>query len=150
MEHADGPDLPTRASIPLGIKVLGLALGLLLAGSAQAAADDLRSVAGMQSHNRLLLVFAPSLADPRLNSQRAIFAQLAVQAAQRDLLLVQVDPRIVVGASDKGYALRRQFHVPVQRYHALLIDKDGRVLREAAGPIQGAMIIRAIDSRRRN
>ena len=100
----------------------------------------------MQQHYRVLIVFTPSLADARLASQRAIMAQLAVEAAKRDLVLVQVDPMTVIGASDKGDKLRRRFAVPVLRYHAILIDKDGRVLREAAGPMQGAAILRAIDT----
>jgi hypothetical protein len=53
----------------------------------------------------------------------------------------------VIGASDKADKLRRKFVVPVLNYHAILIDKDGRTLREAAGPMDGAAILRAIDAR---
>ncbi len=120
-------------------------LVLALAAPALATSDDLRSVAGMQSHNRVLIVFTPSLADTRLALQRAIMAQLAVQAATRDLLFVQVDPKTVIGAHDTGDKLRRRFRIPADAYHALLIDKDGRVLREAAGPIEGDAMLQAID-----
>jgi len=123
-----------------------VAFGLFGAMAASATPDDLHSISGMQQHYRVLIVFTPSLADARLASQRAIMAQLAVEAAKRDLVLVQVDPMTVIGASDKGDKLRRRFAVPVLRYHAILIDKDGRVLREAAGPMQGAAILRAIDT----
>jgi hypothetical protein len=128
------------------LRTAAIALGLVFGGTAHATADDLRSIAGMQQHNRVLIVFTPSLADARLTAQRSIMAQLAVEAAKRDLLFVQVDPMTVIGASDKGDKLRRHFAVPVLTYHALLIDKDGRTLREAAGPMDGAAILRAIDS----
>jgi hypothetical protein len=126
-------------------RTAGILIGLLGASAAFATANDLRSIAGMRQHYRVLIVFTPSLADARLASQRAIMAQLAVEAAKRDLLFVQADPMIVIGASDKGDKLRRRFRVPVMRYHALLIDKDGRVLREAVGPMDGGAILHAID-----
>ena len=118
---------------------------LVLATPSFATSDDLRSVAGMRMHNRVLIAFAPALADARLASQRAIMSQLGVEAATRDLLFVQVDPTTVIGAHDTGDKLRRRFKVPVDAYHAILIDKDGRVLREAAGPMDGSDIVRAID-----
>jgi hypothetical protein len=124
-----------------------IALGMVLGGTAHATGDDLRSIAGMQQHYRVLIVFTPSLADARLSSQRAIMAQLALEAAKRDLLFVQVDPMTVIGASDKADRLRRKFVVPVLNYHAILIDKDGRTLREAPGPMDGAAILHAIDIR---
>ena len=100
----------------------------------------------MHDHNRVLIVFTPSLADARLGVQRGIMAQLALEAARRDLLLVQVDPATVIGAHDKSEKLRRRFHVPVLKYHAILLDKDGRVLREASGPVEAAAIRHASDS----
>ena len=119
---------------------------LLFAAPAHATKDDLRSITGMREHYRVLIVFAPSLADARLASQRAIMAQLALEAARRDLLFVQVDPMTVIGAHDNGDKLRRRFGVPVLKYHAILIDKDGRVLREAGGPMEGTAILHAIDT----
>ena len=127
------------------VRTACLAFSLLAGTAASATANDLRSITGMRDHYRVLIVFTPSLADARLASQRAIMAQLAVEASKRDLLFVQADPMTVIGASDKGDKLRRRFRVPVLAYHALLIDKDGRVLREAAGPMDGAAILHAID-----
>ncbi len=121
-------------------------LGLALVVPAHATDDDLRSITGMQNHYRVLIVFTPSLHDARLSAQRAIMAQLALEAAKRDLLFVQVDPMTVIGASDKADKLRRKFVVPVLNYHAILIDKDGRTLREAAGPMEAGAILHAIDT----
>ena len=128
------------------LHVVLIALGLMLGGGAHATRDDLRSVSGMGQYYRVLIVFTPSLADPRLAAQRAIMAQIAIEAARRDLIFVQVDPVTVIGAHDDGNKLRRRFHVPVFHYHAILIDKDGRALRETVGPMDGATILRAIDA----
>ena len=123
-----------------------LAAALTLSGPCRAAKADLRSVSGMREDFRVLIVFTPSLADARLAAQRAIMAEIAIEATRRDLLLVQVDPMTVIGAHDDGDKLRRRFHVPVLSYHAILLDKDGRVLREAVGPMEGAAILHAIDA----
>lgn len=128
------------------LRTLLLAFGLTLIAPAHATTDDLRSIAGMRDHYRVLIVFTPSLHDARLAAQQAILARLGIEAAKRDLLFVQVDPMTVIGASDKADKLRRKFLVPVLNYHAILIGKDGRTLREAAGPMDGAAILHAIDS----
>ena len=121
-------------------------LSLLFAVPASATKDDLRSISAMREHYRVLIVFAPSLADARLASQRAILAQLALDAAKRDLVFVQVDQRTVIGAHDDSDKLRHRFGVPVLKYHAILLDRDGRVLREASGPMEGTAILHAIDA----
>jgi hypothetical protein len=129
-------------------RVVAFGLLFLLPATAQATADDLRSIAGMQTHNRALVVFAPSLSDARMNRQHAIMARLAVQAAGRDLLFVQVDRTRVIGAHDTADSLRRRFRVPAGVFRTMLIDKDGKVVLSAPAPIAGPAIIRAIDARR--
>lgn len=123
-----------------------VALGLTVAGASHATKDDLRSISGMRQYYRVLIVFTPSLDDARLAAQRAIMARIALDAAKRDVIFVQVDPMTVIGAHDNGDRLRRRFHVPVLNYQAILIDKDGRILRETAGPMEGAAILHAIDA----
>lgn len=127
-------------------RTLPILLGLAVAFPAHATDNDLRSITGMQNHFRVLIVFTPSLHDARLAAQRAIMAKLALESAKRDLLFVQVDPMTVIGASDKPDKLRRKFVVPVLNYHEILIDKDGRTLREAAGPMEAGAILHAIDT----
>jgi len=127
------------------LRTLLLTAGLLSAIPAQATGDDLRSITGMRDHYRVLIVFTPSLRDARLAAQRAIMARLALEAARRDLLFVQVDPMTVIGASDNADKLRRKFLVPVLNYHAILVDKDGRTLRESSGPMEASAILHAID-----
>ncbi|WP_420138063.1 DUF4174 domain-containing protein [Sphingomonas sp.] len=124
-----------------------LALVLLaIPAAAGATTDDLRSVAGMQSHNSALLVFAPSLSDPRLIRQHAIFAQLAVQAARHDLLFVQIDPTRVIGSHDTSRALHRRFQVPPDTFRVILINKNGKMVASAVAPVAGSAIIRRLDA----
>lgn len=123
-----------------------LPLALLLAAPAAATQADLRSVAGMQFHNRVLLVFAPSLGDPKLAAQRAIMAKAALEASARDLVLVQVSGDAVIGAHDTAARLRSRFRIAPTVYRTLLIGKDGRVARIAPGPIDAATLMHAIDA----
>ena len=117
-----------------------------LPGVARATEDDLRSIAGMQHHTRVLLVFAPTLADPRLKAQQRDFSRAALQASERDLVLVQVGGEAVIGAHDQADALRAKFKVPAGAYRTLLIGKDGAVAMTADGPVPAARIMGAIDA----
>ena len=113
------PTVARSASVKL-LRALILTLGLALAAPIHATHDDLRSIKGLRDHYRVLIVFTPSLHDARLAAQRAIMARLALEAAKRDLLFVQVDPMTAIGASDNPDKLRRSFGVPVHAYHAIL------------------------------
>ncbi|WP_404709978.1 DUF4174 domain-containing protein [Sphingomonas sp. MMS24-J13] len=123
-----------------------LTLSLLLAAPAGATATDLRSVAGMQFHNRVLLVFAPSLKDPRLATQSAVMAKAALEASNRDLVFVQVAEGRVLGAHDKADSLQRRYHITAPIYRAFLIGKDGKVASEANGPVDATTLMRKIDA----
>ena len=114
--------------------------------AAIAAEADLRSVAGMQSHARVLLVFAPSLADRRLDIQRSEYARFGLGAAERDLTFVQADLTHVVGATDKPPKLRAKYNVPPAAYRTLLIGKDGRVALAVDRPIPAARLAQLIDA----
>jgi hypothetical protein len=119
---------------------------LLAAAPASATDDDLRTVAGMAQHNRVLLVFAPSMRDPRLETQRQIMARFAAGALARDLVLVQVSEGRVLGAHDNDRKLRRKFQTPAQRYRTLLIGKDGKVAMDSVGPIDERQLRATIDA----
>lgn len=140
--------LPKRArsAVMMFLRRACFAVLLLAPATAYATADDLRSVAGMQSHNSALIVFAPSLADQRMRQQHAIMARLAIQAASRDLLFVQVDANRVIGAHDTASALRRRFQVPDGGFRVALMSKNGKLILSGSRPIAGASIIHAIDA----
>jgi hypothetical protein len=137
---------PRRATrVSGGVRFLLALFAILIAVPAMATSDDLRSVAGMQFHNRVLLAFAPRLGDPRMAAQREAMARIGVQAASRDLVLVQVDPTRVIGAHDKADRLRRRFRVAPDAFTVLLIGKDGRPALTSSAPIDAARIVRTID-----
>jgi hypothetical protein len=126
--------------------ILTALAALLLAAPSYATSDDLRSVAGMQFHNRVLLAFAPHLNDPRLAAQREVLARIGLQAAERDLVLVQVDQDRVIGASDRADKLRRRFRIAPDRFTVMLIGKDGHTAITSPAPIPAARILGTIDS----
>jgi hypothetical protein len=123
-----------------------LPFAFLLAAPLSATQADLRSVAGMQFHNRVLLVFAPSLKDPRLIAQQAVMAKAALEASNRDLVLVQVADGRVLGAHDRADNLQRRYHIAAPVYRAFLIGKDGKVASQADGPVDAATLMHKIDA----
>lgn len=131
---------------PCVIRSAFILAALILAAPAHATHDDIRSLNGMQSHDRVLLVFAPSLRDPRLEAERRVMAQFALDAASRDLRFVQVAQGHVLGAHDRADDLRARFHVPPGAWRALVIAKDGKVALTSDAPISGAQLRAAIDA----
>jgi len=128
------------------IRYLAAAAALLLGAPAVATPDDLRTVSAMQNHNRVLLVFAPRLDDPRLAAQRRAFDGAALAMAERDLLLVQVAGGQVIGAHDKADKLRTRHHVSPGDYRTMLIGKDGEVAMSIVGPISAGHLVQRIDA----
>ena len=126
--------------------LLAAAAAMLLAAPGLSTPDDLRTVAAMQNHNRVLLVFAPSLDDARLTAQRREFDVHALAMSERDLLLVQVAGDEVIGAHDKADKLRRRHHVAEGEYRTLLIGKDGHTAMTIVGPISAAHLEERIDA----
>jgi len=118
----------------------------VLSASVLATQVDLRSVAGMKDHNRVLLVFAPSLRDPRLEQQRRTMAHFILGAAERDLVFVQVAEGKVLGAHDSDDKLRGKYRVPGHTYRTLLISKDGGIALTANGPLDERRIQATIDA----
>jgi hypothetical protein len=116
------------------------------ASSLLAAHADLRSVAGMKTHDRVLLVFAPSLRDPRLEQERQMMARFSLGAAERDLVLVQIGDGKVLGAHDREDQLRRKYRTPVQRYRVVLLGKDGSVSLDSAVPVDEHRLQATIDA----
>jgi len=125
-----------------------IALLVILApiAAAQATEDDQRTVAAMAGKARVLIAFAPTLADARMNQQRTEMARFAIGAAQRDLVFVQVDQTHVIGAKDLAADLRAHFQVPPSAYRTLLIGKEGGIDLTANGPIPADRLAQVIDA----
>lgn len=130
-----------RAFLPLALIATPL-----MAASVLASAADLRSVAGMKDHSRVLLVFAPTMRDARLEEQRKAMARFSLGAAERDLVFVQVSEGKVLGAHDRDDKLRAKYKVPGPAYRTLLIGKDGSVSLTVDGPVDEHRLEAAIDA----
>lgn len=96
-----------------------LAALLTFATSALAASPD-DPLARHLWKERVVVALAPSAADPRLATQRRLFAAMRAGAGERDLVLVEA-----ADASPRSAALRRRFDVPAAAFKAVLIGKDG-------------------------
>jgi len=122
---------------PLLIAVALLVTGATAAGSA--------TITQMRWQRRVLLVTAPDPADPKLLLQRGLLRAWTGGAA-RDLSLVVLVGRRVDGSADTASALRRRFHLPSDRFAALLIGKDGGVKLRADRPIPADTLQDTIDA----
>ena len=82
-----------------------------------------------QGKNRLLLVFAPSLTDPRWRHQDALLANSRAPFADRELLRFDLFER------GTGAALRARYHIRPGSFRVLLIGKDGHVAFGSPTPV---------------
>ena len=99
-----------------------------------------RDLARYRGTNRLLLVFAPSKADPRWQAQNALLKHSAAAFEDRDLLRLDC-----VGQGKAAEALRGRFHVPLGQFRAVLIGKDGHVARSSTRPLRLSELNAQID-----
>jgi hypothetical protein len=124
------------------------------------ARQPTRSLASLVDTNRVLLVIAPSDADPRFQQQLALLRGHAAEMKDRDLVLVAnlvhagppVDadtlrtlPAPYLVDSD-GLATRRRFPVEGGGFAVLLLGKDGDEKLRSATPIPMARLNQTIDA----
>ena len=101
------------------------------------AADD--PLARHRWRDRVILVLAPSEADPSLVAQRHLLAAMGRGARERDLVLVEA-----VDGTPDGQALRRRFGGT--GFRAVLIGKDGGEKLTADHPLGADALFPLIDS----
>lgn len=85
-----------------------------------------------RNKNRLLLIFAPSKADPRWLAQNMLLAGSAADFQERELLRFDY----LEHGGDKGAALRTRYGVKPGEFRVLLIGKDGYVASGGPTPIR--------------
>ena len=103
------------------------------------------SIAQMKWERRVLIVSAPTAADPTLAEQRRILAGWKTNAAARDLTIVEVVGDKVRGAGDPAASIRRKYHLPAS-FTAVLIGKDGGEKLRSAKPFPAAALEQTIDA----
>ncbi len=131
------------ASLMRPNSVLGCTFTVWMIFATGAAPATLRS---MRWQRRVVLVAAPSPADPNVVVQRHTLTDWAQEAAARDVSVVEVAGSGVVGASDTSASLRRRYHLVPGAFQVLLIGKDGHVALRSARPVDAATLRDAIDA----
>jgi len=104
------------------------------------------SVADMRWHRRVLLVATPRADDPGMIGQRKALAGWDAEARARDLAIVTVIGDKIDGATGTAAALRRRYHLPPDRFAAILIGKDGGEKMRSATPIAADVLGATIDA----
>ena len=106
--------------IPSGLvfAALGVWAAVAVTGSPAWSADN--PLDRYRDRCRVLLVAAPSEADPMLRRQRALFDAMHAGARERDLVLVEA-----VGATPSADRLRAIYDLDPSVFTAVLVGKDG-------------------------
>ena len=108
----------------------------ILLAAALAASPTL---AQMKWDRRVLIVAAPFPQDPALAGWDAA-------ARERDLAVVTIVGDRVSGADDGAAGLRKRYRLPVGRFVAILIGKDGGEKLRSAKPIAAEVLAETIDA----
>jgi hypothetical protein len=103
-------------------------------------------IGAMQWRQRIVLAVSPDASDPGFEAQRQILEAWRNQAADRDVILVEVNGHRVVGVSDSAAALRQRYQLKADRFEALLIGKDGRIALRAGKPLTAEILQSVIDA----
>ncbi len=91
-------------------------------------------------NSRVLVVTAPSEADPQLVAQRQIYDEGRAGADERDLVLV-----VAIGDSPQASALRRRFGLSGE-FHVVLVGKDGSAKLASAKTVSADRLFALIDT----
>jgi hypothetical protein len=121
------------------------AFAILAALSGPAVARP-TSIESMRWHQRVLLLVSPRPNDPHAQQQKRIFSEWRAQAADRDLVLVEIAGSHVAGASNSATSLIRRYRLSTDAFQLLLIGKDGHVALRAAKPVEAATLQQTIDA----
>ena len=115
-----------------------LSVGAVLVPALTLAQTDLSRYRGK---NRLLLIFAPSKADPRWQVQNALLVGSAADFKERDLLRFD----FLEQGGDKNASLRTHYGVRPGQFRVLLIGKDGHVASGEPTPRKLSTLTEQID-----
>jgi hypothetical protein len=110
------------------------------------AAAPATTIPAMKDHRRVLLVAAPSPADPRLVHQRQALAGWRDGTDDRDITLVEIGGTRVRGVGEEASALRRRWRLPVRGFQVVLIGKDGHEALRRSEPLSADELRRTIDA----
>ncbi|WP_277968843.1 DUF4174 domain-containing protein [Sphingomonas echinoides] len=104
------------------------------------------TVAEMRHQRRVLIVAAPSAADPRKMAQDAALAGMPKALADRDVTVVELTGDTVKGAADTAAVLRERWRLPRAAFGVVLVGKDGHAALRRSEPIDAATLVATIDA----
>ena len=120
--------------------------GLLAAAFAVSLAAMPDWYAPFRSHSRVLLVFAPSEADPDLAAQRRMLHPVSADNLARDVVVVEVVANHADDARLGGRTLRGAYGVKLGEFCVILVGKDGGEKLRRRHPITEAALFATIDA----
>lgn len=132
-----------------------LALAVAVGGALACAPTPGISPAGMRPHfwkERVVIVFAPSEADPRLAQQRAALAADPGGMAERKVVRYEVVGSREVAKDgrslDAGAAaeFRERFNAPLEEFEVIVIGLDGLVKKRDVEVVGNDELFELIDS----
>ena len=121
----------------LALKVLLESIGMDPVNSAEAQGNPL---APFRWKARVLVVLAADLGSPAVAQQKDQVESMGVGAAERDLVLVQLQ-----AGSAEARALRTRLGLDEEPFQAVLVGKDGGAKLRAAKPIRARELMATID-----
>lgn len=93
--------------------------------------------------HRIILVYAPTDADPSLQRQRALLAADPTGVSERDLLIREL-PADQLADEDRAY-LQKSLNTTGNSFRVMLIGKDGGVKIRQTSPIALKQLFGTID-----
>jgi hypothetical protein len=109
-------------------------------------------LAQYRDKNRLLLLFAPSAADPSYADEIRAFRSRGAEVRDRELVAISVLEAGTSTAGDRplsaadAAALRRRYRAPAGRFTAVLVGKDGHAALRSGTPIVADRLFPTIDA----
>ncbi len=103
-------------------------------------------LASYYNKNRVLIIYAPSVGDPRIIQERALLQRGSRSGfADRDLIVIQSLAKGHNTNAAQSRALRALYHIAPDAFQIALIGKDGHVAFTSAAPVAPGVVFERID-----
>lgn len=125
------------AAVLMIATLLAPAVGVAAAGAPLAA---------FKGHNPVVLMFAPSPDDSRLNREADAMSKLESAPFYQGVIVATVTGDIVMGVTDTAAALRARFGVPANGFRVVLVARNGQVALSQPQVVTAMAMKAAVDA----